>query len=338
MLKGAIVFNRVICLVLALLAPISVQGQCAGESFLDRLSPAERTALQTQARQTPFGQGLFWDATKGDTRLSLIGTLHLPDPRHEALVQEVDPLWRTADLLLVEATLQDQQDLQTYMMSDPDIMTITDGPTLPERLPASQWDAIAAAASERNIPAFIAAKMQPWFLTLSLSVPPCAMLAITTGETGLDGLLMQEAAERSVPVAPLEPWQDMFALLTAGTFEDQLAALQMSLMDAGTHAAIIVGLTDLYFAQEVAMTWHMSNYTLPYLPDMDPNVFKAQMAQMADVLLADRNANWIDVIETAATEHDHIIAAFGAAHLIGDTGVPALLERAGWTVTRQGQP
>jgi len=39
------------------------------------------------------------------------------------------------------------------------------------------------------------------------------------------------------------------------------------------------------------------------------------------------------VIEDAATQHDNIFIAFGAAHLIGEDGVLNLLQNNGWVIS-----
>lgn len=313
--------------------PFMAAAQCVGPSFVDQLSLADRAALNARAASTPYGTGLEWTARRGDTVLTLVGTMHLPDPRHDVLRFVVQGALSQADLLLVEATLDDQTALQRHMADNPDLLAITDGPTLPERLDDATWQSIRTAAADRSIPGFMAAKMQPWFLSMSLALPPCAMQAMMQGEAGLDTLLMQDAARLGVPTAPLEPWQDTFALLSGGTFDEQLAALQLAVMDGDDQNALIVALTEFYFAGMTAHSWHIAGFTHQLLPNIDQATFDAQMAQMEQDLLVTRNRNWIPVIEEAAAEHDRIVLAFGAAHLIGQDGVLALLDRNGWVVT-----
>jgi len=72
---------------------------------------------------------------------------------------------------LVEATLQDQTDMQTFMANNPDMMVIGDGPSLPEVLEEDTWAAISQAASDRGVPGFMAAKMQPWFFGCAYDIP-----------------------------------------------------------------------------------------------------------------------------------------------------------------------
>lgn len=323
---------RLIALFIVL--PMMAAAQCVGPSFVDDLGAEDRAALNARAAATPFGTGLEWTAQRDGVTVTIVGTMHLPDPRHEVLRAVMRRPLMEADLLLVEATLEDQTDLQRYMADNPDLLAITSGPTLPERLDEATWNAIRQAAADRSIPGFMAAKMQPWFLTMTLALPPCAMMAMAQGEAGLDTLLMQDAADLGVPTAPLEPWQDTFALLSGGTFDEQVAALQMALIDADDQNALIVALTEFYFAGMTAHSWHIAGFTHQLLPDdIDKATFDAQMAQMEQDLLVTRNRNWIPVIEAAAAEHDRIVAAFGAAHLIGQNGVLALLGQNGWVVT-----
>lgn len=54
-------------------------------------------------------------------------------------------------------------------------------------------------------------------------------------------------------------------------------------------------------------------------------------AQYEDKLLGDRNANWIPVIEKAASQKPTFFA-FGAGHLVSDKGVVSLLRKRGYTV------
>jgi uncharacterized protein YbaP (TraB family) len=259
--------------------------------------------------------------------------MHLPDPRHDALLARVAPDLDRADILLVEATLEDQAEMQAQIANNPDMMMIVDGPSLIDQLDEATWNIIRDAALTRGLPGFMAAKMQPWALSMTLAIPPCAMTAMTAGEAGLDGILMERATTMDIPVAALEPWQDMLSLLMSGTFEEQLAALRLSVMEPAIQDAMISTLITSYFEGETAYGWHISKYVIDFMPDADPSEFEAQMKQLEDELLTGRNLNWIPVITEAAQSHDAVFVAFGAAHLMGETGVLRLLEHDGWTVT-----
>lgn len=323
---------RLIALSLALIAPLSAAAQCVGTPFTDYLSLTDRAQLETQASETLYGEGLYWSARKDGVELTILGTMHLPDPRHASIVSQVTPWLAQSDLLLVEATLADQTDMQTYMVQNPDLLVIGEGPTLPEILDEETWAAIQTAAQARGVPSFIAAKMQPWFLSLTLALPLCASGAMMNGEMGLDGLLMDAAANLGVPTAPLEPWEEMFALISSGTFEEQIDALRIGLVDPAIQDAVVVSLIDGYFEGRTAFGWQLSYYIADFLPQMTQEEFDEQMALVVDQLLIQRNRDWIPVIEEAATSNENIFIAFGAAHLIGEEGVLALLAENGWDI------
>ena len=59
----------------------------------------------------------------------------------------------------------------------------------------------------------------------------------------------------------------------------------------------------------------------------DNDMFK----EYGDLLLADRNANWIPVIEELIHQQPTFIAV-GSGHLASESGVIALLRKAGYTV------
>ena len=334
MFKESALMLKALAVATAFLAPFPAFALCAGASFESYLSDEDLVQLEATAAEVPYGEGLFWEAQKGDTTLTIVGTMHLPDPRHDMTAFNLNNRLVNADLLLVEATLQDQADMKSYMASNADLMVIADGPSLPELLDEATWDAISEAASDRGVPSFMAAKMQPWFLLLTLSIPQCAAADMMSGVGGLDALLMEQAAAFGVPTAALEPWQDMFALITAGTFEEQVDALRMGLMQPEISDALMVSLVDGYFKGQTARAWQMTYFTFDFLPGMERAVFDEQLEMMEDLLLKDRNANWIPVIEDAARAHDDILVAFGAAHLIGEYGVLNLLAQQGWTISQ----
>ena len=96
---------------------------------------------------------------------------------------------------------------------------------------------------------------------------------------------------------------------------------------------MIVSVVDFYFEEQSAKAWYMSEFLGDYLPEDAADLLNEQLAELEDVLLIQRNRNWIDVIAQAATQHDDIFIGFGGAHLFGTDSVLQLLENEGWTIT-----
>jgi len=318
----------------ALLAAAPAHALCSGATLLDRLTPAQTAALATATAATPFAEGRLWQARRGDTTLTLIGTLHLADPRHQPLIETVSPLIAAADLVLLEMTPQEEAAMQAALATDPSLMFRTDGPTLPERLDEATWAAVAEAARARNIPPFIASRFQPWFLMLTFSVPPCAMPDMMSGGPGLDQLLMREAEAAGVPMAALEPWDTIFELFAQSDIDSPIALLHLTLLDPDLQSEMLVAMRDSYFAGRIAETWELSRLSLNFLPDLSAAEGAALFALTEEALLTTRNAAWIRVIDTAAAAHDSIVLAAGAAHLPGQQGLLTLLQSDGWSITR----
>jgi uncharacterized protein len=315
------------------LAAGAVQALCAGPSLLDRLSQEERGALEARLQDTPFHEGLLWQATRGDDVLTIVGTMHIHDPRLLSIRDRLIPLVAESELVLLEMTPNEEAQMQAAMAADPSLMFLTDGPTLPDLLDDATWKAVADAARDRNIPPFMAAKFQPWFLMLTLAMPGCAMEHMVEGKLGLDHMLMTEADIARVPMQALEDWDTLFRIFDEGSIEEQLDYLRLSLIAPDLAEEMFVAMLDGYFAGEVAQVWELSRLSMQFMPGIDPAEADALFDLTEEQLLTRRNMAWIPVIEAAADRHDRIMIAAGAAHLPGQVGVLNLLQDNGWTIT-----
>ncbi len=190
------------CLAAALtlcLAPMA-EAACTGRNQIDLLPPEVRADLVARVEAAPFARGNFWRATRGDQVITLIGTYHLDDPRFDTLMEQVGLLVDASDTVLVEAGPVEEAELQNALASNPALMFVMDGPTLPETLPSATWDKLKTALSARGIPPFMGAKMQPAYLSMLLGIPPCAAEALQGKSNGLDQRIIDKAAEVEVPV------------------------------------------------------------------------------------------------------------------------------------------
>ena len=310
-----------------------VAADCGGPSLLDQLTAAETAALQTQTSQIPYASGTQWIATRGADTVTLIGTLHLADPRLAPVHAGLQDAVAAADVVLLEATPFEMALAESEFATNPDLMFITDGPTLPERLDDATWNALAEAATARQIPPFLAAKMQPWFLSMSLAIPACAMANIAAQEPGLDQMIMGTAEYADTPMLALEAYDTLFDIFRSGTPDEQLEALKLSLLAPDLQQAMHIATLDAYFDEDIGKLIALSRVVIGRFNLPDVEQASQMMAEIERAVLDDRNRAWMPVIAKTMQSYDDAVLAVGAAHLPGDVGLLRLLEAEGWTIS-----
>jgi uncharacterized protein len=121
--------------------------------------------------------------------------------------------------------------------------------------------------------------------------------------------------------AYLETPGEQFDLIAAGTIEEQVGALVAMLGETGASDAL----------GEIVRAWAAGD-----IEALAASVAPKNEGEQAsiDVLLLNRNRNWIPVLERLLAENREDLVVVGAAHLAGESSVLDLLEKAGYTVTR----
>ncbi|MDF3606196.1 TraB/GumN family protein [Paracoccus sp. DMF-8] len=337
--------------VFALAAPVSA-AECVGQDLIARMDPDQRAALDAAVEGVPFRHGLFWEARKDDMRLTLIGTYHFGDPRHDAVLDRFGPMIDEADRLLVEAGPQEMARLQQAMIDDPNLLMDQDGPTLPERLAPGEWDSVSQTMGARGIPAFVVSKMRPWYVSMMMGLSPCMLQQVAeTGKTGgLDQLLMDRAEISDTPIAALEPWDTLFSLFQGLTPDEEIEMI-VAALPAAEHADDYgTTLVNAYFQQDVWRIWEFGRIDAYENSGLPRDRIDQQFVLAQTKMMDERNESWIAPLTDAARQAaerqaadkqaadkrvgGHVIAAFGALHLPGEKGVLNLLQQDGWTLTR----
>jgi uncharacterized protein YbaP (TraB family) len=322
-------FLSLLALTFTLLAP-PLRAQCAGENLFVTMDPGRLAAITAAADAVPFPRGNFWRATRGDEVITLIGTYHFDDPRHATTLAAISPAIAAATTVLVEAGPDEEKALRDLIARDPGRIMITTGPTLLERLPPATWDRLGPALAARGVPGFMAAKMQPWYVSVMLSVPPCAMAGMVDPK-GLDAMVIDTALAAGVPVRALEPFDTIFSLFGAMTDEEMVAMIDSTLAVEDRAEDYFATLADSYFAGTSRMIWEYMRDEARNLPGYSPERIETEFARMEELLMAGRNRTWIPVLTEAAAKGP-VFAAFGALHLAGQDGVLNLLKAQGFTL------
>ncbi|AZB55879.1 TraB/GumN family protein [Cereibacter sphaeroides] len=321
--------TSIICAFFLASAPLA-HAACTGTDLIAALPQPDRAELEAVAAGQPFSEGNFWQATREGREVTVVGTYHLGDPRQAALLDRLRPRIEQATALLVEAGPEEEARLKEAMAKDPS-MLLSDGPTLPEVLSEEEWHTLSDALRARGIPPVLASKFEPWYVSMTLALPPCAVEA-TQNPNGLDKLAMRAAEAAGVPVRSLEPWNTVFQLFAELTPEEQLAMVRTALPLEDRVEDLAVTLADRYFAGQSRTVWEYMRLQAHGMPGYTPEKADAEFAKMEETLISRRNRDWLPVIEAAAAEGP-VVVAVGALHLPGREGVLALLRDAGYAVT-----
>jgi uncharacterized protein len=304
---------------------------CAGQNLFATMDPARLAEVTAAAEATPFARGNFWRATRGDEVITIAGTYHFDDPRHAPNIAALTPHITSAATVLVEAGPDEEKALMALISSDPSTMVITEGAPLNQRLPPEVWDPLKKALSDRGIPAFMAAKFQPWYVLTLLSIPPCAMTAMTDKPKGLDGMVIDTALAADIPVRGLEPFDTLFSIFDRMTPEELTEMLVSTLAIEDRSEDYFTTLVDSYFAGESRMAWELMRFAGYDLPGYSRDQIDADFARMEEIVSSSRNRAWIPVLTKAAGQGP-VFTAFGALHLSGEDGVLNLLKKEGFTL------
>lgn len=315
-------------LMLAVWPALGVAQQCHGRNLIAAL-PADQMAEIKAKAEVPFAHGNLWLATKAGQTITIAGTYHLNDPRFGPILDRLTPYLQSTTVLLVEAGPAEATALKARMLKEPDLIYALTGPTLPEQMSAANWQRLSDALKARGMWPALMARMRPWLLATLLSMPACMFPLDPQSEQGLDKRLMDMASARGMTILALEPYDTVFDIFAKSPAADQLTVLFQAIKGDDHSEDMATTLAESYFAGESRLYWEWSRLQLLSQPGMTKVEADRQMALVENSILTPRNKSWIPVLEKAAAKGP-VLAAFGALHLSGETGVLNLLAQRGW--------
>ena len=321
---------RTVLIAICLLIPAFAGAQtCGTRSLIAELDADDRARLAALVAPHPFAEGILFRAEKPGSTVTVVGTIHIPDPRLDAIVDQVRDDVASAELLILEATTEDQAAIQTLAATQPEMFFITEGPTLIDLLSEEEWAAVTRRLSDIGIPGFLAAKFQPWYLSMTLAIPKCALALMQSGEKGLDHSLEIIARDAAVPIATLDDTEAVLRIFSDEPLDKQLDGLRIGLEMQADGDASTSTLIEGYFSGRVRETWEYGRILLEDSSiENGPELFE----EVNQSLLIGRNAAWEPKI-AELVDGKNAVLAVGAAHLSGESGVLRALERAGYTVS-----
>ncbi|MGE0210112.1 MAG: TraB/GumN family protein [Parvibaculaceae bacterium] len=305
---------------------------CRGKSLLDAVRkdrPQELAAAEGEAAAVPNGKNLLWriEGLNGAPPSWLFGTIHLTDDRVRTLPEPVAEALGGARALAVEIeNAMDPNELSAVLAANPHLIMLPEGKQI--------WDLLDEVGTQRLKERLVGvsmdggrtAKLQPWLLSTSFTVPDCESYRVMRGIKRLDDTIIEEARARNLKVHSLENIREQMEAMAAMPLDGQAAQLQALLDPEMTAEDRQETLIQLYLRRQIGLIFPLMERAQNGRPQLAEVV-----RHFAETLIVKRNHVMAERAQPLLRAGGVVIAV-GAAHLPGPEGLVELLRKAGYKV------
>jgi uncharacterized protein len=262
----------------------------------------------------------IWVVKGPHATVYLFGTIHALDKNHpwhsakvSAAIQQSQSLW------LEVPNVDDAASMQPLIMQ----LGLDMAHPLSSKLTPDQMTKLNKAATGLPGGSGMLEMMKPWLAGMMLSLAP-VMQAGYDPNTGVELELKPEFAKANKPVKGFETMEQQIHYFADMSDKAQLDFLVSELDDADSAVDKFKELVAAWYSGDVAKLDALNNADFR---DKYPDLFQ--------LLVVKCNQSFVTQIQDLLKGDSVTFVAVGAGHLVGKDGVPAMLEKQGFKVTRE---
>jgi len=266
------------------------------------------------------GAGLVYQVEGPNGRFYLAGSMHLLHAERASLPAPLERAYRNSASIVMEIDTDDgdAQDAGARLL---EAAQLAPDASLQALLGEARWNTVRTALAEAGFDAERASRFEPWGLALLLTQAGFARQGYTSA-AGVEQQLTERARRDGKPISGLETAEMQIALLDGLDMNVQRQMLDLTLEEVQEMPQMLDELEDAWRAgdRQRLEALLLEGYR--------------QMPELYTALLVERNRRWVSQIRAWPTTSPPRLVLVGALHLVGEQGLPALLQRAGYTVQR----
>ncbi|HUQ26671.1 MAG TPA: TraB/GumN family protein [Burkholderiales bacterium] len=279
---------------------------------------AATAAPAWSAEPERFARGLLWRVTKpGATASHVYGTIHVADPRLDALPAPAQAAFERAASLMLEF-LPDAYASERFA----EAAMFLDRQTLEEKIGAEDFERALVQLRPIGLSREFVNKLKPWGVLLNLRDP------LGAGGATPDGRLAAMARARRVPVFQIEGVEEQIFTFDELPMEAQVALLRHSLAHRDELRELADRTLEAYLAGDLRGIWRLRQQFMARHAEI-----AGYQAALTKRVVDDRNVVMAFRMQRELRRGSAFVA-LGALHLYGEKGVLALLEQDGWRTRR----
>jgi uncharacterized protein len=277
-------------------------------------------ACLAQVEAAP-ARNFIWKATGKQGVVYLVGSVHLLTKDFYPLSPALETAYKSSDLLVEEVDMDEMlaPGAQMQLLSRG---LLSGEQTLDKVLTPATYGLLGKKLADVGAPVEALKRMKPWMIALTLEAMQWQKAGFDA-DLGLDKHFFDQAKQEGKEVQGLE------------TVEYQIARFDEMPMDLQDHllAETIKGIDT----EQANMTTLIESWRAGDAPAVERIVLKdlQQEPRLYQRLLVERNRNWLPKLEALFSRKRPAFVVVGAAHLVGNDGLLALLKAKGYAVEQQ---
>lgn len=262
----------------------------------------------------------MWLAEGASNRVYLLGSVHLLREQDHPLPQVIERVYDEAETLYMEL---DMDDLDPLLMQATinRLGMLEEGTSLRDVMGEELYADAMAAATKLDIPLEMLERTEPWYAAITVEQLVLARIGFNP-LYGVEMHLLGKATGDGKEILGFESVEQQLGYLDGLSLDAQRDLLMQTLAES---AALREAMDDLILA------WRSGD--IDYLEETLLDDVSGY-PELYETIVASRNRLWVDTIDELLEHEEDYLVVVGALHLVGEDGVPRLLEQRGVRITQ----
>lgn len=266
----------------------------------------------------------MWRVDGAVNSVYLLGSIHLLRKEDHPLPSVIDAAYEDAEVVVMELDMDDLDPVYTQSAFNR-AGVLRDGRTLRDLMGDELYAEAEVAAEVVDIPIDLLAQSEPWLAAMTVELMALYRIGFNP-MYGVEMTMTTRAATDGKPIEGLETVDEQLSFLDGLPLDVQNEMLLQALRESASLREQIDELISAWRHGDIAT---LNSGLLESI---------AEESELHDVLIVKRNRRWVDaILEWLDDDQDYLVVV-GALHLVGDDGVPALLQQRGIGIHQLSEP
>lgn len=266
-------------------------------------------------------KNFLWSVKKGENIVYLLGSIHLLAREPSLLDPAIENAYSASKEIVFEIDI-DGLNAPAFQSKMTSLGLVPEGQTIEQHLSEQTYTLLQQRITALGLPMEPFNRLRPWLCALTLTSLELQRLGLNPNY-GVDQYFFNRAKQDGKKISFLESIDDQLKLFTEMSKHEEELFLAKVLLELDT---MRVKVGDMINAWKDGDANELAAIVRKEFKDY-PDIYSKMLVQ--------RNKKWVAQIEALSRQNNHTLIVVGAAHLVGDKSVLALLKSKGFEVEQR---